>query len=77
MGVKIFRIRGSFGMGDREQPFVKEFRSVNKANAIERLYSDLGSKHKVKRSRIRIKEVKEISAEEATDLLIKELSKEG
>ena len=76
MEVKIFRLSGTFWMGEKEQPFVKEFRSVNKENAIERLYSDLGSKHKVKRTRIKIKDVKEISPEEATDLLVKELSAE-
>lgn len=77
MEVKIFRMSGTFWMGEKEQPFVKEFRAVNKENAIERLYSDLGSKHRVKRVRIKIEDIKEISPEEAKDILIKELSMEG
>ncbi len=69
--VKIFRIKGKFQMGNVMQPFTKEIRALKKEHAIEIVMSDLGSKHKVKRRKIKIDEVKEISKEEVQDQFLK------
>ncbi len=74
MDVKIFRIEGKFRMGDEFNKFVKEVRAVKKEHAIEKIYSELGSKHKVKRFHIIIKKVEEIKPEEAKDPIIRYLS---
>ncbi len=74
METKIFRITGRFRMGEDMQPFTKEFRAISKENVIEKIYADLGSKHKVKRGRIKIEEVKEIKPEEAEDPVIRAMS---
>jgi large subunit ribosomal protein LX len=55
-----FRIKGKFMMGERMQPFTKEIAALNQKNAIEKIYCDLGSKHRVKRNKIIIEEIKEI-----------------
>jgi large subunit ribosomal protein LX len=57
---KQFRIRGRFRMGERMQPFVKVVRSRSEERALERVYSDLGSKHKTPRNRIIIEKVEEV-----------------
>ncbi len=57
---KVFAVKGSFQMGDRMQPFTKECSALNEKAAVEFVYSDLGSKHKTPRSKIRIIEVKEV-----------------
>lgn len=55
-----YRIRGRFRMGEAMQPFEKEVESSSEKRALERVYSDLGSKHKTPRSKIIIEEVEEV-----------------
>lgn len=74
METKIFRISGKFRMGEKLQIFTKEFRAVSEEGVIEKLYTDLGSKHKVKRNRISIDEIKVITPEEAENVYVKEMS---
>ena len=74
METKIFRISGKFRMGEELQIFTKEFRAVSEESGIEKLYTDLGSKHKVKRNRIIIDKIKEIKPEEAENFYVKEMS---
>jgi large subunit ribosomal protein LX len=62
--VKVFEVRGKFQMGDRMQPFKKECRALNEKSAIEFVYSDLGSKHRTPRNKIKILEIKEINPAE-------------
>ncbi len=77
--VKVFRIFGYMLIGTSSAPewrkFVKEIRAVKLSDALEKLYSELGSKHKVKRSNIKILKVEEIKPEEAQDRYVQELSK--
>jgi len=78
MEVKTFRIRGiALFSPDRTkdwQPFTIDVRAVKKEDAVEKVYSDLGSKHKLKRYHIKILEVKEISPEEAKYKYVRDLS---
>ncbi|HDD26692.1 MAG TPA: 50S ribosomal protein L18a [Acidilobales archaeon] len=56
------------------QKFVIDVRAVKKEDAIERVYSELGSRHKLKRSHIKILSVIEISSEESKSKLIRQLA---
>jgi large subunit ribosomal protein LX len=69
--VKVFRVKGEFPMGDRIQPFTKELASTAPENVREKLLSDIGSKHKVKRAKIVIHSIEEISPEDAEDPFVK------
>lgn len=71
---KIFRVKGRFKKKGRELEFTKELPSKSRGRAIERLYSDIGSKHAVKRNLIHISEVDEIKPEEAEDPDIRALA---
>lgn len=73
---KIFRIKGWFEKNKQRLDFMKEIPSKSKDRALERLYSELGSKHAVKRNLINIDEVEEIQPEEAEDENIRELALE-
>ncbi|MFQ6089490.1 MAG: 50S ribosomal protein L18Ae [Candidatus Methanofastidiosia archaeon] len=53
-----FEIKGKFLMGNELQKFTKEVVSQKKEHAIEKIYCEFGSKHRVKRSRIFIEEVR-------------------
>ncbi len=79
MEVKTFRVRGiALFSPDRSrdwQPFTLDVRAVKPEDAVEKVYSDLGSKHKLKRYHIKIIEVKEISPEEAKSKYVRDLSK--
>lgn len=65
--MKAFRIKGTFQMGDRWQEFTKEMVGNDEDSVKEQIYSHLGSKHRVKRPKIRISEVKEVSLEDVSD----------
>ena len=54
-----FTISGKFMMGDTLQKFQKEVEALGEERAQEKIYQDLGSKHRVKRSRVIITAVEE------------------
>jgi large subunit ribosomal protein LX len=79
MNVKVFRVRGlALFSPDKVrvwQPFTIDVRAVKKEDALEKVYSDLGSKHKLKRAHIKIVEVTEISPDQAKYRYIRDLEK--
>lgn len=58
-------------MGDRWQQFTKEVVGSDEEAVKEQVYSRLGSKHRVKRAKIRISDAKEITLEEVSDPITK------
>ncbi|WP_423793101.1 50S ribosomal protein L18Ae [Methanocaldococcus indicus] len=74
MEVKIFRVEGEVRKkGKQPLVFKKELRALNEKDALEEIYSKFGGLYKVKRTRIIIKSIKEISPEEVTDPMVKAL----
>jgi len=69
--MKVYRIKGKFLMGKIWQPFSKEFIGENEEEAKERMYSIIGSRHRVKRRMIKVEEIKEINRDEIEDPVIK------
>lgn len=65
--MKIFRIRGWFKQGLHRQRFTRELLALSKEQALERVYSNFGSKHRVKRNLIHIEESVEVKPEEVKD----------
>jgi large subunit ribosomal protein LX len=65
--VHIFRVRGWFKQGLFVQNFTRDLLAISEENALERVFSELGSKHKVRRNQIHIEEVVEIKPEEVKD----------
>jgi len=74
----VFRIYGYMLIGHDSVPewrkFVKEIRALKLEHALEKLYSELGSKHKVKRAHIKILKVEEIPPDQAIDRYVRDLS---
>lgn len=58
--IKVFRIIGRFSMGLQKSRFVKEVRALKPEHAIEKIYSELGSRHKLKRTVIEILSIEEV-----------------
>lgn len=73
MKTKIYRVQGRFKNGDYNQVFTKEMKAVNEEDIYSSIYSKFGSKHRIKRENIKITKIEEISAEDLTDPIVKEL----
>ena len=67
---KIFRIKGKIVGKDEPMVFTKEYKAMKEEDAIEKIYSEIGSKHHVKRTSIKIVEVSEISVDEVQDPIL-------
>ena len=74
MQVKIFSVEGTIQSPSYQTHFVKDLRALKPEDAIEKIYMDLGSQHRVKRIHIKVNAVKEISVDETEDSVIKALS---
>jgi len=54
--------------------FQKEIRALRQEEAVDRVYKEIGSKHRAKRFQIKILKVEEIKPEEATEPTVKKLT---
>jgi len=72
--VKIFRVSGKIMKPNFRTEFEKEVRALKPEHAIEKIYMELGSRHRVKRTHIKILKVEEIKPEEAEDPIIRKLT---
>ncbi len=73
MSSKVWRATGEYLKKKKTFRFSKELLADKEAHAKERIYSDLGSRHKVLRRHIKFQEVVEIQPEEVTDLDLRRL----
>lgn len=58
--VKTFRITGEVKKPRTTIPFALEIRGTKEQDAIERVYAEVGSRHKARRLEIRLKKVEEV-----------------
>ncbi len=70
--MKAYRATGEFKTGKFSwQKFSVEVAAENEAGVTELVYSNLGSRHKLNRSQIKIAEIKPIQGEEITNPVVK------
>ena len=72
--VKIFRIKGRIVRHNYRTDFSKDLQSTSREAALEKIFADLGSQHKVKRIHIQISSIAEIKPEESSNMLIKQFN---
>ncbi len=65
MSVKVYRVIGMMRIKNQWQKFRIDLTATKVPEVIERVYSLLGSRHKLPRQFIRILEIRQISPEEA------------
>jgi large subunit ribosomal protein LX len=75
--VKTLQIKGEMTIRNRRIPFTKEVRALSEKDAVEIIYNEIGSKHKLKRYQIKILEIGEINPNEAKTLAVRKLAKLG
>jgi large subunit ribosomal protein LX len=71
--LKVFRVTGEIRKPNLKTSFKQEIVAVKPENAVEKVYAELGSKHRVKRFHIKINSVDEVSPEDITNPLLKKL----
>ena len=69
MITKIYRVKGTFVMGD----FTKEYKATCEDDVEQKIYQRFGSKHGINRNQISIKEIEEIAPEDVLDPIVKEI----
>ncbi|MFP4001157.1 MAG: 50S ribosomal protein L18Ae [Thermoplasmata archaeon] len=73
--MKVHKVMGKFRMSNKKgewQRFSKEVVSENEEEAIDKIYSLFGSKHRVKRTNIEIYDTEKVDEEDVEDNLIQE-----
>ena len=71
--VKVFRVIGEIRKPNLKTSFRKEVIAVKPEHAVEKVYAELGSKHRVKRLHIKIVRVEEVPPQEIENPLLKKL----
>ena len=61
--LKKFRITGNIKKGKKTIPFSVEFIALKEEHALERLYTEMGSRHRARRFEITVTNIKELSEE--------------
>jgi len=72
--IKVFRITGKIDKPNWQTDFKKEVRALKPEEAVERIYKEMGSRHRAKRFQIKILKVEEIRLEEITDPVVRKLT---
>ena len=68
MSSKVWRVTGEYRKKKRTFTSRKEMIALKESHVRERIFSDLGSRHRVKRREIEIQTIEEIKPEEVTNL---------
>ncbi len=71
--MKVFRVTGEIRKPNLKTPFTKELLADKSEHAVEKVYAEIGSKHRVKRFHIKILSVAEVSAEQIENPILKKI----
>jgi len=71
--MKVFRVTGEINKPKLKTPFAKEVIVDKPEHAVEKVYAEIGSKHRVKRFQIKIVNVEEVPVEEIENPILKKI----
>ena len=72
--LKVFRVTGEISKPNLQTSFSKEVIAAKPEHAIEKVYAEIGSKHRVKRFHIKITTVEEVSPDEIENPILKKIA---
>ena len=72
--MKVFRVTGEIRKPQLVTPFAKEILAEKPEHAVERVYAEIGSRHRVKRVFMKINAVEEISPEQIENPILKKIA---
>jgi large subunit ribosomal protein LX len=71
--MKVFRVTGEISKPNLKTPFAKEVLAAKPEHAVEKVYAEVGSKHRVKRHHIKILNVEEVSLDGIENPILKKI----
>ena len=71
--MKAFRVTGEINKPNLKTPFARELLADKSEHAVEKVYAEIGSRHRVKRCHIKISDVKEIPVDEIENPILKKI----
>ena len=71
--MKVFRVTGEIHKPNLNTDFVRELLADKPEHAEERVYAEIGSRHRVKRCHMKVTKVEEISPDEIENPILKKL----
>jgi large subunit ribosomal protein LX len=71
--MKVFKVTGKIYKPNLKTDFVREMLADKPEHAEEKVYAEIGSRHRVKRCHMKVTSVEEISAEEIKNPILKKL----
>ena len=71
--LKVFRVTGEIYKPNLNTPFVRELLADKAEHAAEKVYAEIGSRHRVKRHHMKVTKVEEVSPEEIENPILKKL----
>jgi large subunit ribosomal protein LX len=69
--LKVFRVTGEIQKPNLKTSFRKEIVAAKPEHAVEKVYTEIGSKHRVKRFHIKIISVEEVPPDKIENLILK------
>jgi large subunit ribosomal protein LX len=72
--MKVFRVSGEIFKPNLATPFAKEVMANKSEHAVERVYAELGSRHRVKRHHIKIAESVEVPVDQIENEVLKKIA---
>jgi large subunit ribosomal protein LX len=72
--VKVYRVSGKISKPNLKTEFSKEIRAVKPEDAVEKVYTLIGSKHRVRRFQMSISKVEEIGLDEIENLIVRKMT---
>jgi large subunit ribosomal protein LX len=71
--MKVFKVTGKIYKPNLKTDFVREMLADKPEHAKEKVYAEIGSRHRVKRCHMKVTSVEEILAEEIKNPILKKL----
>ncbi len=71
--MKIFKVTGEIRKPNLKTPFRKEVIALKPEHAVEKVYAELGSKHRVKRFHIKILSIEEVQPQDIKNPILKKI----
>jgi large subunit ribosomal protein LX len=75
--MKVFKVTGEINKPKLKTPFAKEIMADKKEHAIEKVYAEIGSKHRVRRFHIKIASAEEVTQENIESPILKKMLSEA
>ena len=71
--MKVFRVTGEITKPNLKTTFSKEILAEKSEHAVEKVYAEIGSKHRVRRFHIKIAGVEEVPVDQIENPLLKKI----